>query len=136
MLLRNLNPAAGLCNGTRLIVRRMEQRLLICEIITGHHKGDIVAIPKIICTTEEGRFPFKLYRKQFPVRVCFAMTINKSQGQTIDFVGLDLEHEIWTHGQLYVAFSRVRSWDNIVVKLSADAEGRTRNVVWDEALNP
>jgi len=62
------------------------------------------------------------------------MTINKSQGQTLDFVGLDLENEVFTHGQLYVGFSRVRSWNCIKVRCNKEYGDRTRNVVHKEAL--
>jgi ATP-dependent DNA helicase PIF1 len=135
MLLRNLNPEAGLCNGTRLILRAHTDRLLVCEFLNGDRKGERVVIPRICCSSEgSSRYPFVLYRRQFPVRPCFAMTINKSQGQTLDFVGLDLTHEVWSHGQLYVAFSRVRSWDSIIVQLAPDKGNRTVNVVWKEAL--
>jgi hypothetical protein len=96
--------------------------------------GTRVFIPRIPCLTEEGRFPFILTRRQFPVKVCFAMTINKSQGQTLDFVGLDLENEVFSHGQLYVGFSRVRSWDCIKVRVNPVYENCTRNVVWKEIL--
>uniref|UniRef100_A0A914D8P4 ATP-dependent DNA helicase n=1 Tax=Acrobeloides nanus TaxID=290746 RepID=A0A914D8P4_9BILA len=114
MLLRNLNPAAGLCNGTRLIVKRPHDNLLGCEILTGEKKGDRVFIPQISCTTE-GRFPFILSRRQFSVKPCYSMTINKSQVQALDYVGIDLMGEVFSHGQLYVAFSRVRPWDYVKV---------------------
>ena len=51
--------------------------------------------------------PYVIKRHQFPVRLCFAMTINKSQGQSFDMVGVDLRQECFTHAQLYVALSRV-----------------------------
>ena len=79
-------------------MRIFEERILLCEILTGDKKGNMVIIPRITCTTEEGRYPFKLDRRQFPIRPCFAMTINKSQGQTLDFVGIDLEKEVFSHG--------------------------------------
>ena len=134
MLLRNLRPTRGLCNGTRLKILQMHDRLLECEILTGLHKGNIEMIPRILCTSDPGRYPFSFSRRQFPVRPCFAMTINKSQGQTLDFVGLDLTDEVFSHGQLYVAFSRVRSWDSIKVLLDPERINRTRNVVWRDAL--
>ena len=51
--------------------------------------------------------PFEFKRLQFPIRLAFAMTINKSQGQSLKVCGLNLEHSCFSHGQLYVACSRV-----------------------------
>jgi ATP-dependent exoDNAse (exonuclease V) alpha subunit len=60
-------------------------------------------------------FPFRFKRKQFPVRLSFAMTINKSQGQTIPNVGIYLPEPVFSHGQLYVALSRATATANIKV---------------------
>jgi len=57
-------------------------------------------------TNASSRLPFVLSRKQFPVRLSFAITINKSQGQTIPNVGIYLPRHVFRHGQLYVALSR------------------------------
>jgi phage terminase large subunit-like protein len=62
------------------------------------------------------------------------MTINKSQGQTIDYVGLDLEKDVFSHGVTYVAVSRVRTWDSLKVKVNPDADGKIKNIVWKEVL--
>ena len=58
---------------------------------------------------KERQFPFEWTRRQFPVKVCFAMTINKSQGQTLQHIGIWLSDSCFGHGQLYVAVSRVGS---------------------------
>ncbi|KAA6355078.1 MAG: putative DNA helicase PIF1, ATP-dependent [Streblomastix strix] len=76
-------------------------------------------------------------RRQFPIRLAFAMTINKSQGQSFDQVGVFLNRQVFAHGQLYVAFSRCRSLQGLKV-LSLDVAGRiqhkARNVVVKEIL--
>ncbi|XP_023905994.1 uncharacterized protein LOC112017774 [Quercus suber] len=80
MLLQNLNQGAGLCNGTRLLVTQLSKWVLEAQIISGSHIGDKVFIPRIVLSPSESKWPFVLKRRQFPVSVCFAMTINKSQG--------------------------------------------------------
>jgi ATP-dependent DNA helicase PIF1 len=98
LLLRNLNQSIGLCNGTRLIVNRLGQRVIEAEIITGNNVGKLVFIPRIIMSPSKTDWPFVLRRRQFPVRVAFAMTINKSQGQTLNNVGVYLPCPVYSHG--------------------------------------
>jgi ATP-dependent DNA helicase PIF1 len=115
LLLRNLNQSIGLCNGTRLIVKRLGQRVIEAEIITGNNVGKRVFIPRIIMSPSGTDWPFVLRRRQFPVRVAFAITINKSQGQTFNNVGVYLSSPVYSHGQLYVAISWVTSSANIKI---------------------
>ena len=106
MLLRNMNKKLGLCNGSRLVVRRLQRHVIEAEVLTGQHAGRRVIIPRIETSPANTTLPFTLRRRQFPVRPAYAMTINKSQGQTLEKVGLCLLKGVFTHGQLYVAFSR------------------------------
>ncbi|UYV67510.1 hypothetical protein LAZ67_5001019 [Cordylochernes scorpioides] len=82
MLLRNLNTKKGLCNGTRLIVTNMLPNVIAAKVITGSAAGDDVFIPRIDLCPSEIKLPFRLKRRQFPIKLAFAMTINKSQGQS------------------------------------------------------
>ena len=81
--------------------------------------------------------PVLLKRLQFPVRLAFAMTINKSQGQSVEHVGINLQTSVFSHGQLYVAFSRCTSPLNISVLLPEQSQEsrRTLNVVYKEVFN-
>ncbi|KAH9571718.1 hypothetical protein CY35_02G107800, partial [Sphagnum magellanicum] len=90
----------GLCNGTRLIVKRLGQRVIEAEIIT----------------------------------VAFAIIINKSQGQTLNNIGLYLLSSVYSHGQLYVAISRVTSSANIKIFSGQGPDGYMQNVVYKEVL--
>ncbi|KAM0887151.1 hypothetical protein ACQ4PT_029235 [Festuca glaucescens] len=135
MLLRNLSQANGLCNGTRLIVKELGDRVIQAVIMTGSHIGDVVYIPRIELISNKTRWPFLLKRRQFPVRVCYAMTINKSQGQTLSFVGIYLKQPVFSHGQLYVAVSRVTCRENLkILILNSDGScgNETRNIVYPE----
>ena len=140
MLLRNLNIRGGLCNGTRLIVQDViNSRLIKATIANGEHKGKTVLIPKIQTQPADSHhFGFEWQRIQFPVRLAFAMTVHKSQGQTLERVAVWLQEPCFGHGQLYVAASRVGSPDNIkffVKSKEGHPSSTTRNVVYDELLH-
>ena len=70
------------------------------------------------------------------MRIAFAMTINKAQGQTLSRVGVFLERQCFSHGQLYVAASRVGLPERIrfAVARAANGEYRAANIVYREAL--
>ena len=132
MLLRNINPRQGLCNGTRLIFDQcIDNRLLQCRVVGSDRR---VLIPRITFIPKSNEFPFEWQRRQFPVRSAFAITINKSQGQTLKFAGVWLRGQVFTHGQLYVACSRVGSPDNLKFAVMQEQKGTAQNIVFKEVL--
>ena len=149
MLLQNLDPKRGLCNGTRLQVKSISKHVVFCTYLDCERArlrastNGIVLLLCICCRSSEDSSFVKFDRKQFPIRVCFAMTINKSQGQSLGRVGVYLNPEVFSHGQLYVAFSRTTDQNKLQLAddgAGEDADGRgllyrrVKNIVYNEVF--
>lgn len=131
MILRNLDPPK-LCNGTKCIVRRITPNCVEVSIASGPDRGTIAFIPRIPLIPSDSMLPFRFRRLQFPLKLSFSITINKSQGQTLNFVGLYLERPCFTHGQFYVAVSRVGKRDSLIIYSDNNS---TKNIVYKEVLS-
>ncbi|KAG2784165.1 hypothetical protein PC116_g25520 [Phytophthora cactorum] len=96
MMMRNLNPDLGLCNGTRLRIVELKPHVIHAMIMTGERQDQHVLLPRIVFISdgEAREFPFRLLRKQFPVQPAFAMTINKTQGQPCRTSGCICRHPV------------------------------------------
>ena len=141
ILLRSLNRAEGLMNGTRIIVKACLEYNIQAEIVTGARKGRVVLLPRIHSTCRDTEaLSISFVRRQYPVPLAFALTINRSEAQSFGRVGVLLHDPVFAHGQLYVALSRAtarngiqgiigeRAWGNL------DKAPNTPNIVWREIL--
>ncbi|XP_074356202.1 uncharacterized protein LOC141695891 [Apium graveolens] len=137
MPMRNLNQTLGLCNGTMMIVIKCLRFCVECEVICGMFVGSKHFIPRMELSPSDTKMPFKLVRKQMPLQICYAMTINKFQGQSMKTVGLYLPKSVFSHGQYYVAISRVTSPTGLTIFVddeSGAATNITQNVVYKEVF--
>ena len=104
----------------------MSDNVIEATILTGAYSGEDVLLPRIPLIPNDAPVEFK--RLQFPVKLAFAMTINKAQGQSLQLCGLHLKNPCFSHGQLYVACSRVGRPSALYILAN---DGETRNVVYN-----
>lgn len=123
MLLKNFSKSQGLCNGTRMRVIAMGKNAMCLRRITPFAgRRDCVWFPKMWMRCDDFKLGGSVQRYQFPVSPAFAMSINKGQGQTFQRVGVFLLRPCFSHGQFYVAVSRVTSGDGLKVLVVRGAD--------------
>ena len=133
ILIRNLNSSAGLSNGTKLLVTKLLPHIIEAECILNNKKQRVL-IPRItLIPSDDACLPCSFKRRQFPIKIAFALSINKSQGQTLKKVGMILQTPVFSHGQLYVGLSRSGEQKNIKI-LTDGLNDVVSNVVYNEVL--
>jgi hypothetical protein len=120
LVLRNMSKRNGLVTNRRVRVLQLNANSIKVQTIGDNPK--VTVIPRI---RFKFRLPygesFQLMRTQFPLRLAYCMSYNKSQGQT--FTGkvlMDVTSPPFAHGHLYVALSRITLHSNINIVLNAD----------------
>ncbi len=130
MLLRNLDLKSGACNGTRMKILRFTDYVIEAEILTGPKEGNRFFITRIRLYSNK-QCPIPFIRQQFPIKLASVMTINKAQGQTLQYMCLYLPEPVFSHGQLYVACGRVGSANNLSIYI---VNGKSQGI-FDETKN-
>jgi len=151
ILLRTISQQERLCNGTRLRVLAATNNAVLCETLKQPIQQHWIC--RVIFKQDQpSKQGFILRRRQFPLRLAFAMTIDKSQGSTFKKVGVQLKGPVFSHGQLYVASSRTTNFANLRFSIThnlrkANAPTRyyykdngqlqqiTKNIVYPEILH-
>jgi hypothetical protein len=158
MVTRNLFLANRLLNGSRVVVDVVTRKVVVVRALlppaAGSRSdapcalGPRVLIPRITCdvTVPGGGASLTVKRTQFPLRVAYAITTNRSQGKTLARACLDIRSDVFGHGQLYVALGRVCDRGSLallvdkarIVRDPADGSLAliVRNVVYPELLQP
>jgi len=120
MLMRTLSRKDKLCNNSRVVIKSISRfRIRVQLLLPGTPVYFDIPRIRFIFTLRFGR-GFKMMRTQFPLRLAYYMTINKSQGQTTNRTALDTFDQPFTHGQLYVAMSRVSHSQHMCIHCKED----------------
>ena len=122
MCIRNLDLKRGIVNGTLLKLSSIGRHTVQFEILTGKACGcvDIFTRAVFTITPEASGLPFTVIRTQFPIIPAYCLSVHKAQGQSLQRVGLIFESDPFTHGQLYVALSRVAGWHKVFTMFQGD----------------
>jgi ATP-dependent DNA helicase PIF1 len=108
MLTRNLDFKRCMVNGAEVKLLGIHAFSLHVQLSSGQQ----VVLPRInfVISPDDSGLPFTLHRRQYPIIPSFALTVHRVQGQTLSFLGLYFSGDVFCHGMLYTALSRVRSW--------------------------
>ena len=134
ILLWNLYPKDRLYNGTRIVITRLGQRYIKARMLSGSFYGQLQLIPCIKLTSTDGELPFIISRRQFLIRLCFTITVNKSQGQSFNFIGVNLRIPVFTYRQLYIILLRVIDIGGLSLLLRQEGDATTINIIYPEVL--
>jgi len=128
-LMRNYSQKDKLTNNSKhqiLDINARRHMITIRNLATGKvHVIHRINFSVDVSSRKRNTINFVLERRQFPLRLCYAMTIDKSRGQTLRRVGLDLREQVFSHGQLYVAYGRVSFKQDILTLVTEHARSKS-----------
>jgi hypothetical protein len=117
-----------------MVITSLRTHCIEACLLGGDFDGQLRVILQIKLSVTDGSLGIPFSWKQFPVRLCFAITINKSQGQSFYTVSLDLRTPVFTHGQLYVRVSCTSLVEGLSILLPENSRSKTFNVTYPEVL--
>ena len=110
--------ASGLASNTRVRICRIGDKLITVRSLDDNR---LVFVPRMrfkLALRETSSF--EMTRVAFPLRLCYAMSVNKSQGQSFEQVLLDFTDDAFAHGHTYVGFSRARYFNQVKLIIRED----------------
>jgi len=133
-VIRNYSHKEQLMNGTKVSVLALPSSGCRGVLIRHLGTGQTHLLPRILFeikynSKRRNVTQFKIMRRQYPLRLCYAMTVNKAMGQTLSKVALDLRLPVFSHGQLYVALGRVCRREDALVVVNEDSRHKTNGRV-------
>lgn len=132
--MRNLSSAKGLVKNQRVVIVSTRARYIEVRLLNPGHRPNVThCIPRIIFDFKPTYVSYTVRRRQFPLRLAYSTTFNSCQGLTFDSVVIDGRCDVFAHGQLYTALSRVRTREDAWVFMPDDRLD-VANVVYPKLL--
>jgi ATP-dependent DNA helicase PIF1 len=115
IIVRNIDFGEFLVNGTRGVIKHLDDNYVIISDING--KTHTINYYRDVYNNK-----YSSHITHMPIRTCYALSIHKSQGMTIDALELDLGPNIFACGQSYTALSRAKNLRSIkILDVSKDS---------------
>ena len=146
ILLRSIHPTKGFCNGRRCLLVDIRNNILVLRPLESENDDRHIFVPRIPMECTESRLGVPFMRRQYPILLAYYLTINRSQGQTLDVVGLELPTSVFMHGHTYVGcgrtgdpyglhiYSNQEEFQDIRAQYLQDGVTYIKNEVWPELL--
>jgi hypothetical protein len=136
-MMRNMSIRKGLVKNAWLIIEHLHDHYIQVQVIDNRSGllGEPQCIPRIRFQFTPSYSSWTVHRVQYPLQLAYTTTFNGCSGLTLDKSIIDLQTEVFAHGQLYTALSRVRHHDDSRVLFDNDnSDDMTTNIVYKDLL--
>lgn len=120
MLIHNITITLRLCNRTCIILLQMLLNCLEVHINDNHFNRNVHLLYYVKNSSRLDNFIYYIYQHQFPVHLAFIMTINKIQGQSLEYISVNLRKPVFSHDQLYIIILCATDVNHVSVLLELD----------------